>query len=67
MPQRQNHGGNHFVPNAHGGRNANGFMGRARAVHNRLNTPLHPSLDGKGIDVDIPDFVDRCENGNGFK
>ncbi|CAF1643608.1 unnamed protein product, partial [Adineta ricciae] len=33
----------------------------------RLNTPLHPSLDGKGIDVDIPDFVDRCENGNGFK
>ncbi|CAM4848675.1 unnamed protein product [Rotaria magnacalcarata] len=53
-------------PNAHGGRSSRGFIHRAKNIHSKLSTPIDPDLDGVGVHVDIPDLVDRFQNGNQF-
>ncbi|CAF2129889.1 unnamed protein product, partial [Rotaria magnacalcarata] len=53
-------------PNAHSGRSSRGFIHRAKNIHSKLSTPIDPDLDGVGVHVDIPDLVDRFQNGNQF-
>ncbi|CAF3258468.1 unnamed protein product [Rotaria socialis] len=55
-----------YQPSAHGGRSSRGFMHRAKNIHSKLSTPIDPDLDGVGVHVDIPDLVDRFQNGNQF-